>query len=424
MSLKAKVSGSRSNTGCVREHNEDSLVAKDPLYAVADGMGGHAAGEVASEIAIDLLTEEAYSIHNADELLQLVRTINRSIIEAAKNGIGRPGMGTTLTVSILDGSRILIAQVGDSRAYLMHQGVLKQLTRDHSYVAELLAGGHISAEEALHHPKRSVITRALGSDPKTEADIYELEACVGDRLLLCSDGLYGMVSDNDIAAILSENLDPQDACDALIEAARSGGGLDNISAIVVDITSAESTFLEFSGEDEGSSQSSSRGAARRRGSHSSQSSRKIHLGVIAFIVLLVLLIGSAIGGVYWYASNSAFLRTNDEGLIEVYRGLPGEVLPGMHLEWFEYTTDVEAADLISSTANKLEVGVQVDSLNDAAELVANYREQIEGVKTPSSGGNSSTDNSNSSVGSSAGSSSPSSSDSTTGSTSPSSPSGA
>lgn len=398
MMQKPLQAGSLSNTGCVRQHNEDSLIAEAPLFAVADGMGGHAAGEVASQIAIDILAQEGQHIYNSQTLISTVRTINRSIIQAAASGTGRPGMGTTLTLAVVDGTRMLIAQVGDSRAYLLHKGSLQQLTRDHSYVSELLAGGHISEDEAAHHPKRSVITRALGSDPKTEADIYELNAEVGDRLLLCSDGLYGMVSAEDITAILAGQADPQTACEALIAAARAGGGLDNISAIVVDISHAQSEFVEFSSSED---QASGRlaGSAQRKSNRGSRSrsTRKVHFGVISFVVLLVLFIGIAVAGVYWYASNTAFLRTNESGIVEVYRGLPGEVLPGVHLEWYEYTTEVDAADLVSSTAARLEEGIQVDSLNDAASVVANYEMQIQEETTSSSSGSQASQNANDST---------------------------
>ncbi|MCL2749597.1 MAG: Stp1/IreP family PP2C-type Ser/Thr phosphatase [Coriobacteriia bacterium] len=377
MSPKANVSGSRTNTGCVREQNEDALVALPPIYAVADGMGGHAAGEVASELAVDILAENAPSIHSGEALIKTVRVINRAIIEATKSGLGRPGMGTTLTAAILDGTRLLIAQVGDSRAYLLHNNRLQQLTRDHSYVGELLAGGHITADEAVAHPKRSVITRALGSDPKTEADIYELEATLGDRLLLCTDGLYGMVPLENITKILGTVADPQDACDQLVTAAREAGGLDNISVIVVDINEEGSDFLTFTTESQG--QQDAGGRPGRRGRRNAGEGKglfkRFHLSIFTFLILLVLLIGGAIGGVYWYASNSAFLRA-EEGMVVVYRGLPGEVLPGLRLEWYEYTTDIKTSDLLSVTAERLKEGVRVDSLNDAATLVADYEQQI------------------------------------------------
>ena len=375
MTQKANVAGSRSDVGCVREHNEDSVAVQQSLFAVADGMGGHAGGEVASEIAVDILANSAPHIHDASALIKTIRTINSSIIDAAQSGMGRPGMGTTLTVAILDGARLLIAQVGDSRAYLLHNDQLQQLTRDHSYVGELLAGGHISESEAASHPKRSVITRALGSDLKTEADIYELQAAAGDRLLICSDGLYGMISEEDIAAILNSEADPQEACDALISAAREGGGLDNISAIVVNINTEKSEFLKFDEDEDPVNKNTSKRRKKYSSGKGRSRPRRLHLGITTFLILFVLLIGGAIAGLYWYASSSVFLRI-DDGKVAVYRGLPGELLPGLRLEWYEYTTGVYASDLPPSTAKNLETGESADSLSAAAALVASYEEQI------------------------------------------------
>ena len=185
--------GSRTDIGCVRDHNEDSLVVAPPLFAVADGMGGHAAGEVASEIATTVLANQAPKTPDAEALGRAVETANLEIIAAAEDGRGRAGMGTTCTAAILEGERLVVAQVGDSRAYLLHQGKLQQLTRDHSLVAMMVEAGQLTPEEARVHPRRSVITRALGTDPSVQPDLYEIDVQTGDRLLLCSDGLSGMV---------------------------------------------------------------------------------------------------------------------------------------------------------------------------------------------------------------------------------------
>ena len=190
--------GSRTDIGCLRDHNEDSLVVAPPLFAVADGMGGHAAGEVASEIAVNVLAERAPAHPDPEALGRAVEEANRAIIVAAHEGRGREGMGTTMTAAMLEGERLIIAQVGDSRAYLLHQGKLQQLTRDHSLMADMIEAGQLTPEEARTHPNRSVITRALGSDPHTQPDLYEINVETGDRLLICSDGLSGMVCDNDI----------------------------------------------------------------------------------------------------------------------------------------------------------------------------------------------------------------------------------
>ena len=161
--------GSCTDVGCVRPQNEDSLVVAPPLFAVADGMGGHAAGEVASEIAVQVLADRAPQHADAVALGNAVVAANHTIIRAAREGRGKEGMGTTCTAALLEGERLVIAQVGDSRAYLLHQGRLQQITRDHSLMADLIEAGELTAEEARVHPKRSVITRALGKRPPHRA---------------------------------------------------------------------------------------------------------------------------------------------------------------------------------------------------------------------------------------------------------------
>ena len=166
-----QVYAARTDVGCVREHNEDSFIAATPLFVVADGMGGHEAGEVASEIAINTLLEKAPSSPDGEGLANAVRAANIAIISAAAQGVGRPGMGTTMTAAQIFDDQLVIAQVGDSRAYLLHEGTLQRVTRDHSLVADLVDQGRITEEEARVHPQRSVITRALGSDATVEPDI-------------------------------------------------------------------------------------------------------------------------------------------------------------------------------------------------------------------------------------------------------------
>ncbi|MDR2714626.1 MAG: Stp1/IreP family PP2C-type Ser/Thr phosphatase [Coriobacteriales bacterium] len=416
--------GARTDVGCVREHNEDSFIAQAPLYAVADGMGGHAAGEVASEIAIQMLSEKAPGNYNPEALANAVAQANSAIQRASIKGIGKSGMGTTLTAALICGSRLLIAQVGDSRAYLLRNKELHQLTSDHSYVAELVAAGKITPEEAAVHPRRSIITRALGGDSATEPDLFTMHVKVGDRLLLCSDGLTGMVDDENITAVLTTTPDPQKAVDTLVEAARQAGGMDNITVIVVDIATIEGDVNPHealdgaldkarakreggtsgaggaSGSGTGgaggalgvseitageSSARSARGAHENmHARHASKTSQKkadrkrrgALLGIITFLVLFVLLVGGAIGGTYLYAKNVAFLRI-DDGYVTVYRGLNGDVLPGIKLEWLERKTDIASSDLTPNIAQRLEKGISVASLDDAESLIIEYEELIE-----------------------------------------------
>ncbi|MDR2492318.1 MAG: Stp1/IreP family PP2C-type Ser/Thr phosphatase [Coriobacteriales bacterium] len=377
MTPQQKAFGARTDVGCVRTHNEDSLIVSPPLYAVADGMGGHAAGEVASEVAVQALAERAPATLDKELLRQAVVHANNAIIDAARRGAGKPGMGCTLTAALLEGTKLLVAQVGDSRAYLLtSQGELIQLTRDHSLVEELVASGQITRDEAAVHPKRSIITRALGSVPDAEPDLFELDVLVGERVLLCSDGLSGMVSDETMSAILLKERDPQQAADALVEEARANGGLDNITAIVVVAddphASAPSTGAERQPHGTKRAGEARRaGKARRRPRASGRAGKRLPLGVITFLILLVLLVGGAVGGVCLYASNVAFLRVED-GAVSVYRGLTTEVLPGVRLEWLEARTEVPADLLPSTTRERLVLGIQVDSLGDAWALVAQY----------------------------------------------------
>jgi protein phosphatase len=336
----------------VRTHNEDSLIVQAPLYAVADGMGGHAAGEVASEIAVRTMSEKAPLDIDAEALASAVRAANKAVIDAVASGEGKPGMGTTLTAAILVGTNLLLAQVGDSRAYLLHNGGLQQLTRDHSFVEELVEIGEITRAEAAVHPKRSLITRALGSDVNTEPDIYELEVAPGDRLLLCSDGLSTMVSDETICDILMQMPDAQQAADTLIAQARQAGGHDNITAIVVDVRDTRAIQKR----------------ERKRKRH-------VKLGIITFLIVLVLLIAGAVGGVYYYADNSAYL-IDDGGYVAVYKGLPGDILPGISLEWYQYTSDVKTSSLMPTVAQRLKNGIQAGTLDDANSLLDSYRSQI------------------------------------------------
>src|SRR5207245_465316 len=194
--------GSSTDVGQVREINEDRLLTADRLFAVADGVGGHQAGEVASEAAVDALLE-AFTDRTVDGLVAAVQEANRTVWQLAQDSRERRGMGTTLTALGVVGSddepQLVVVNVGDSRAYLLRQNELTQLTDDHSLVEEMVREGRLTPEEALVHPQRSIITRALGLDPDVEVDNWELAPAAGDRILLCSDGLTNEVSDDRIA---------------------------------------------------------------------------------------------------------------------------------------------------------------------------------------------------------------------------------
>lgn len=353
--------GSRTDIGCLRDHNEDSLVVTPPLFAVADGMGGHAAGEVASEIAVRVLSELAPEHPDGEALGRAIEEANRAVIQAAREGRGRQGMGTTMTAAMLEGERLVIAQVGDSRAYLLHQGKLQQLTRDHSLMADMIEAGQLTPEEARTHPQRSVITRALGSDAHLHPDIYEINVETGDRLLICSDGLSGMIFDNQIENTLRRVQDPQRCASQLVNEAIAAGGHDNVTVIVADVTG----YAEV----------------RRK-----KLARKTKLSIALVLVLFAAIVAGAAWGTQTYLNTAAYLA-NDNGKVAVYRGVPGSVL-GLSFSHLERTTDVTVADLQPGVANRLNEGIRVDDMEAADALVKEYEDEIAArSKNQAEGGN-------------------------------------
>ena len=340
--------GSRTDVGCVRDHNEDSLVVAPPLFAVADGMGGHAAGEVASEIAVNVLAELAPKDLDGAALEHAVEEANHEIIRAARDGRGRDGMGTTLTACMLENERLVIAQVGDSRAYLLHHGKLQQLTRDHSLMADMIEAGQLTPEEARHHPQRSVITRALGSDPNTRPDMYEINVETGDRLLVCSDGLSSMIEDEQIEAVMRRVPDPQRCASQLVNEAIAAGGHDNVTVIVSNVTG----FAE----------------KRRR-----KLARKTKFSVALVLVLFLAILGGGAWGVHTWLHTTAYLG-EDNGKVAVYEGVPADFL-GMPLYKQQEVTDVSVDSLQPGTATRLQEGIRVDNMDAAQDLVQQYREE-------------------------------------------------
>lgn len=227
--------GSRSDVGLVRGHNEDSFLLRAPLFAVCDGMGGHAAGEVASSLAVDTIGRNAPGTADDTLLGAAIEAANLTVINGAENGIGKPGMGCTASAVLIEGNKMAVGHVGDSRVYLLRRGTLVRVTHDHSYVEELVDSGQITADEARVHPSRSIITRALGSDPEMYADHFSLEVANGDRIIVCSDGLSSMISDADIESVAVSAASAQQAADNLVASALTAGGSDNVTVIVVDV---------------------------------------------------------------------------------------------------------------------------------------------------------------------------------------------
>ncbi len=235
----------RTDVGMIRSGNEDNFTVDTSgtrgIFIVADGMGGHAAGEVASEMAVQIVQRELSTVRDldSDDVVQLVasalKLANRAIHERTLTEVDKQGMGTTASVLLLAGARYLIGQVGDSRVYLLRESSFSQLTKDHSYVQEQVDAGYLTPEQARYHPYSNVITRCVGAGSDVEPDIYRGEVKPGDTFLVASDGLTGMVDDRRLAQLLSSRAEPERKVHALIAEANGRGGLDNITAIIVQV---------------------------------------------------------------------------------------------------------------------------------------------------------------------------------------------
>jgi protein phosphatase len=227
-----------SDTGRKRRRNEDAWVAAPPLFAVADGMGGAQAGEIASKLAAAALEDtDLGKLSGPERVTSLIQEANRRVHERASSDPSTSGMGTTMTVALVESDGVVIGHVGDSRAYRVRDGRIEQLTEDHSLVNELLKSGKLSPEEAEMHPQRSVITRAVGTDPDVDVDAFTVDSAEGDVFLLCSDGLSDMVEDDDILDAVERYHDDLDrAAKTLVSAANRGGGEDNITVVAFAIS--------------------------------------------------------------------------------------------------------------------------------------------------------------------------------------------
>ena len=316
--------GAASHVGMLRQQNEDSFVAQADVFVVADGMGGHNAGEVASALAVQSMREAALvGFSSVDAVVTAVNTANAAIHRASGGPSEQRGMGTTLTAVVplasteSEPQRMVVANVGDSRVYLWRGGELKQISADHSYVQELLTEGYITAEEARVHPRRNIVTRALGIEGDVNADSWVLPMLAGDRYLLCSDGLVDEVDDEQIADVLRRQTHPQNAADTLVAAANSNGGRDNITVVIVDVVVESQPVSVVTPE--------TPPAPRRR---------KLLVAASA-IIAIALAVVTAVG---WYARGGYFVGFDgrgDDAALVVFKGRPQQILwftPTIHLD--------------------------------------------------------------------------------------------
>ena len=385
--LRAAETIERTDTGRQRRGNEDSSFARAPLFVVADGMGGAQAGEVASRLAGDTFAQGLPDEGAAEErLASRVREANGIIHERAHSEQDLAGMGTTLTAAYLEDTHVAIAHVGDSRAYLFRDGTLKRLTRDHSLVDELVREGKLTEEQAAEHPQRSIITRALGPEATVTVDTWSYSVRADDVLLLCSDGLTSMISEQRIEQILGENPNLERAADRLIDAANAAGGRDNITVVLFRVedtgggdgldqptmvsppnapqtseqtrpSAEEPSAVPAPAQEEGFSTTATAAPAstvtrvplaRTQGRPQSEAPRRRRvkyakpLAALTAVVIVLLLVG---GGGYLATRQLYFLGTNSDGVVTIYRGLPYDLPAGIRLYETYYTSGVPAAAL-------------------------------------------------------------------------------
>jgi protein phosphatase len=395
-------SGSATDVGIVRGNNEDQLLVAETLFAVADGMGGHAAGEVASMAAVEALRAEyARQPHTVDGLVEAVRQANRAVWDRGSEDPSLRGMGTTLTAIALvedqGEEHVAIANVGDSRAYLMRDGELGMLTDDHSVAEQMMREGRLTPEEAAVHPQRHVLYRVLGMAPEVEVDCYPILPYRGDRYLLCSDGLINEVSDGQIASVLRRLADPQEAVDELVAMARANGGHDNITVVLVDVVDDDDRSGVASAALAGEPPSSSAtviapleadeerdeppapvappvppGEPAASTAPAPPKSRRVTLRVVAFLVVLLVVLGAAVVVVGYYARGSYYVGI-DRGHVVIFQGRPGGLL------WFDPTvyrrTDLAVADIPPSRVDAVRAGKEEPSVAAARRYIQNLRDE-------------------------------------------------
>lgn len=388
--------GAATDTGRVRQANEDSYLVVDGLFAVADGMGGHQAGEVASHLALETLQTE-FTAAGTDVLVRAVENANHTLVSRSTADPELAGMGTTLVaMALVEASgrdAIGVVNVGDSRLYLLSDGDLAQITEDHSLVATMERQGRLTAAEAAVHPQRNILTRALGIDGTVLVDSWEILPVIGDRYLICSDGLFNEVDENRIAATLRRLADPNEACRELIRLANEGGGRDNITCVVVDV-------VDDAGRDPNADP-----ANRVRNSHTGgdltvvdvdgsepkppkapgvvRSSFTWRVGIFIAAFVFVILAGFAF--IWWTGTKTWYVGVDGEN-VAIFHGKPGGVL------WIQPSLAEDSELLVANVPQAALVdvknGVEQPSLGSARTYINNLIEQnaksITTTTTPSS----------------------------------------
>jgi protein phosphatase len=360
--MRLGASAGKTDAGRVRRRNEDAFVRDPPLFVVADGMGGAQAGEVASRLAAAAFREfhDADGLAPEERLAAIVQEANRRIYERARTDSEVSGMGTTVTAALVGDDHVAIGHVGDSRAYRLRDGRLEQLTEDHSLVADLMRSGRLTPEEADAHPQRSVITRALGTDPEVDVDTSAVEAQPGDLFLLCSDGLTTMVSDEEILRLVAEAPTLDEAAARLVMAANSGGGEDNVTVVLFALEGDEETEetlvapnADPAGEEDeledtltGLPPVSPVAAPPAPALERRPRRKRRRWGRRLLWAALVLgFVGLVLGGALYGLSRAYFVGADENGNVTVYQGVPFDVTDDVGLYRERYVSPLAASQL-------------------------------------------------------------------------------
>jgi len=347
-------SAALTDVGRSRERNEDAYFEGQRVFAVADGLGGHRAGEVASHLALESIEslDDLDPKRAARDIVDAVRRGNRSVYERQQKDATLKGMGTTMTAVVISEGYAHLAHVGDSRCYLIRGETIRQISNDHTLVARMVSEGKLTPDQAEVHPQRSVLTRALGADKDVDVQETNLVLAPGDRLVLCSDGLSGVLAESEIRRYASDGADLDEICRKLIDTANERGGPDNVTAIVIDVQ-------DTPGEP-GPAPAAIKGLGRR--------ARRVPVRPIVWTMLIV---GVVVGG--WFGvrtwANGSYYVGEDNGKVVIYRGLPVEV-GVLSLSSVEETTEIEVEDVTNpSIRRSIEEGIRADSLEDARRIV-------------------------------------------------------
>jgi protein phosphatase len=352
------VAGVATDTGQVRDHNEDSYIVEPPLYAIADGMGGANAGEVASQLALETIGD----MQRAGEttLDDEVREANRVVFTRSGEDTKFAGMGTTVTAALASAEALHLVHVGDSRAYLLRAGSLRQLTHDHTLVDRMVQAGEISRDEADVHPHRNVLIRALGTEPKVDVEALDLGLFDGDQVLICSDGLTDMVTEDQISAILDiARGAPQDAAERLVRAANRAGGIDNITAIVLEVEPGEPE----------------EGTVAEAPPNAEATGRRVPWRAITIVLTTIVLLLVAYTVFRSYLDRQWYLGVSN-GHVALYQGIPAAPF-GIHLSHVDLDTGLDAATIEKLHYDTLPEGITFDSRDAALTIVQQMQGDLE-----------------------------------------------